>query len=234
MISLLLLLLSEVVYTEGSTHNQHHHHTKHHDKTGITKTNIVVKDLHTSLNLQPTANSTKRSVWDALNGANISVENHVHQYTTKSDIALHQGNVTRRNLWDIINNSNISVENHVHSYTTRSNIGIDVNATRRNVWDLLKGANISIQNSVHSVTVRRSDLHNSEKDAKNDAIARKSFVHVPPAPAVNKGEKVVVKIKKYMLPMSMDVAGDKRDEEPSEVAVQGKSPFDVADMEHEA
>lgn len=224
--------ISDVSFLDGSKHNKHHHGKHHKEKDLIKKGTVENKTpLHASLNVVPTADSTKRGIWDALNGANISVENHVHSYTSKYIGAPKQEKGSRRNIWDLINNSNISVENHVHSYSSRSDIGVQTNATRRNVWDMLKGANISIQNSVHSVSVKKFGADKKKSKDKVADIARKSLVLIPPVKMISKPADTMLlnKTKKNFLPMDMvDLVGNKRDEEPNEVAVQGKSPFDVA------
>lgn len=224
---LILLLLSEGVLNKRSSHTQHHKSHKKHDiinkEPGQTnELRSSSKNLHISEgNVGNTNNSTRRSIWDAINNANISVENHVHSYTTKSDI-IKDTNSTRRNIWDAISNANISVENHVHSYTTKSEIKKEANSARRDVWDLIKGANISVQNSVHSTTVRKSDFHHSKTHGKSHEIRLKKTTLLKPM-------KVI------------EVTGQKRDEEPSHmvrgtmddgpgpVSVRGKSPSDVAD-----
>jgi len=222
---LVLLLFSGGVLNKKSSHT-HKSHNKHdiiNKESGqINELRSPATNLHISEdNDRNTNNSTRRSIWDAINNANISVENHVHSYTTKSDISK-DTNSTRRNIWDAINNANISVENHVHSYTTKSDINKDANSARRDIWDLLKNANISVHNSVHSTTVRKSNFHHSKSHGKNDDIRLKETTLLKPM-------KVI------------EVTGQKRDEEPSHmvrgtlddgpapVSVRGKSPSDVAD-----
>merc|ERR1712141_180001 len=89
-------------------------------------------------------NSYRRSIWDTIDNANISVENHVHSYTTtKSDIKQKHG--------------------HIKKHDSKRKTGVEkvtAKGSRRDVWDLINNANISIQNSVHSQTVRK--FHHSK------------------------------------------------------------------------
>ena len=138
-------------------------------------------------------------MWDTINNANISVENHVHSYTTKSDV----------------------VKTPTATETTKSDVGKSTeNSARRDVWDLIKGANISVVNSVHSVQVTKkctkgncpkvhavSSFHGSKSHHDEVALRRSSII-------VGKSQK------------RDEEPGE--DSGPDPVAVRGKSPSDVA------
>jgi len=193
---LVLLLFSGITQTTSSSHVH-----KRHKKHDVTNKESGHKDqLKSPVSAVNADNSTRRSIWDAINNANISVENHVHSYTAKSDISK-ETNSTRRNIWDAINNANISVENHVHSYTAKSEINKsqDVNSTRRDVWDLIRNANMSVHNSVHSTAVLKSAL----RPKKVIEVTGQKRDEEPSHPMVDDG--------------------------PAPVSVRGKSPSDVAE-----
>ncbi len=115
-----------------------HHNSQVKDQLTIQPIDIVKNERIIS-----PKNSNRRSIWDTIDNANISVENHVHSYTTtKSEVK--QKHVHRRK----------------HDSRRKSGVEKIAKGSRRDVWDLIKNANISIQNSVHSQTVRK--FHHSK------------------------------------------------------------------------
>jgi len=224
------VLIVLVVISGAVTSTKHHSHT--HKKHDVTST----QPLHTSkLKVIAQNNTARRSIWDTINNANISVENSVHSYTAKSEVAGQVADPTRRDIWDTINNANISVENSVHSYTTKSDIGaakpdtkktVTANSTRRDVWDLIKGANLTIVNSVHSQMAKKckghcpkqphhvvSNFHGSKpRHVKEEVGLRRSSI-VSVAPAQKRDEEP-------------GLGGEESGPDP--VSVRGKSPSDVA------
>jgi len=209
-----------------------------HKKHDVTNT----QPLHVSESKVIAQNNTaRRSIWDTIDGANISVQNSVHSYSAKSDVAGQVADPSRRDIWDTINNANISVENHVHSYATlKSEINtkksetkktVTANSTRRDVWDLIKGANITVVNSVHSQTVKKCKGH-----------CPKPLHHVVSKFHGSKPHHVKEEVGLRRSSIVNAVA-QKRDEEPGRgdeepgpdpmagpdpVSVRGKSPSDVA------
>ena len=103
--------------------------------------------------------SSRRGLLDALSGANISIENSVHNQAVKSKV-LKQTKIPKRGLLDALNGANISIENSVHNQALKSKVLRQNKLPKRGQTSLpLNGANIFIKNSVHNQAVK-SKVHN--------------------------------------------------------------------------
>jgi len=111
----------------------------------------------------------------ALENANLSIENHVHSQSIKSKIHHDKKETHSRSLLaNALKNANISIENSVHSYSANRRhlhkkhalylmdtaLKDAKDAQRRGLLaNALKNANISVENSVHSYSAKRRHLH---------------------------------------------------------------------------
>ncbi|XP_057312237.1 LIM domain-containing protein A-like isoform X2 [Hydractinia symbiolongicarpus] len=134
--------------------------------------------------------TVQRGFLDALKNANISVQNSVHSYTTKSNINSlvgHQKTRTLSVLEKALQNANISVQNSVHSYTTKSHVN-NPSRHKKNTLSALQKAlqntNISVENHVHSQTVKSNIKQGENPDQrgfldalKNTNISVQNSVH---------------------------------------------------------
>ena len=103
--------------------------------------------------------SSRRGLLDALSGANISIENSVHNQAVKSKV-LKQTKIPKRGLLDALSGANISIENSVHNQALKSKVLRQNKLPKRGQTSLpLNGANIFIKNSVHNQVVK-SKVHN--------------------------------------------------------------------------
>ena len=103
----------------------------------------------------------KRRLLDALSGANISIENSVHNQAVKSKV-LKQTKIPKRGLLDALSGVNISIENSVHNQAVKSKVLKQTKIPKRGLLDALSGANISIENSVHNQAVKSKVLRQNK------------------------------------------------------------------------
>ena len=92
------------------------------------------------------ANTTRRSIWDAINNSNISVENHVHSYTTKSNI--------NKN----IDSTDLSIKNSAHSINHRRSHSHNPKKKAGNEHDSL-----TRKSYVHNAPLVHTDITSNNK-----------------------------------------------------------------------
>ena len=105
--------------------------------------------------------SSRRGLLDALSGANISIENSVHNQAVKSKV-LKQTELPKRGLLDALSGANISIENSVHNQAVKSKVLKQTKIPKRGLLDALSGANISIENSVHNQALKSKVLRQNK------------------------------------------------------------------------